>query len=81
MASKIATMKQGGDRRSENFKRPIGPLVSQEKAAKMMNVSPRSVQRATAIQSCRKSAGARGAMVYTKYISLAASVQHIFGQN
>ncbi len=45
-AARLATLRQGGDRRSEGFKSPIGDLNTQADAAKMLNVGKRSVERA-----------------------------------
>jgi hypothetical protein len=58
VSARIANIKRGGDRRSENFKPPIGGLIDRddeaglvgiERAAELMNVSVRSVERARAI--------------------------------
>src|SRR5262249_43175594 len=54
VAGRIANMKRGGDRRSENFKGSIDPLkpqdcdsiISKEKAASLLNVSEPTVRRA-----------------------------------
>jgi hypothetical protein len=56
VADKIRTLKHGGDRRSENFKGPIGllkdePGISLAEAAKLMSVSERSVKRARVVRS------------------------------
>lgn len=58
VSARIANIKRGGDRRSENFKPPIGGLIDGddeanlvgiERAAELMNVSVRSVERARGI--------------------------------
>lgn len=54
IAAKMATLKHGGDRKSKDqaANRPLDskPVVSQEQAAELMNVSPRSVRRAAKVQ-------------------------------
>jgi hypothetical protein len=49
VAAKIVTLKRGGDRRSENFKQPIGGLI-QENAATILNVGTTSTQRAARVR-------------------------------
>lgn len=49
VAAKIATLRHGGDRRSDDFKSPIG-LLKQPDAAKMMNVGVTSVKRAALVR-------------------------------
>ena len=44
VASRLANMQQGGDRKSENFNTEISVLISQPEAAAMLNVSTDSVQ-------------------------------------
>lgn len=44
VASRLANMQQGGDRKSEDFKTEISALISQPEAAKLLNVSTDSVQ-------------------------------------
>ena len=46
VAAKMADLNAGGDRRSDDFKAPIGALKTQREAADLLNVSRRSVQRA-----------------------------------
>jgi len=46
VAGKLATLKPGGDRRSEDFKGPIGPLKSIEDAANLLSVGTTGVKRA-----------------------------------
>lgn len=52
VAAKLATMRNGGDRRSESFSGSIDPLktVSTEDAAAALNVSPTSVKRAKSVR-------------------------------
>jgi len=42
VAARIADMPKGGDRRSKDFKAPIGASTSQPEAAEKMNVSRRA---------------------------------------
>lgn len=50
VAAKIANMSHGGDRKSDEIKRSIDPLISQPEAAKTLNVSVPSVKRAKVVQ-------------------------------
>lgn len=52
VAARVSTMKQGGDRRSEDFKAPNGALKkpAQDRVAKQLNVGERSVQRAASVR-------------------------------
>jgi len=50
VASRLANLKKGGDRRSEIFKGSIDLLKSQSDAAELMGVSVPSVKRAVAVQ-------------------------------
>ena len=46
VSARLATLKRGGDRRSEDFKGPIDPLKSSiNEAAELLNVSPKTVKR------------------------------------
>jgi len=44
VASRLANMQHGGDRKSEDFNTEISVLISQPEAAAMLNVSTDSVQ-------------------------------------
>lgn len=50
VAEKIANIGRGGDRRSEDFKTAIAVSVSDSDAAKLMNVSEDSIQRARKVR-------------------------------
>ena len=49
IAARLANIERGGDRKSVDFKSPIGGL-KQAAAAEMLNVSPKSVERAKTVQ-------------------------------
>ena len=49
VASRVATLKHGGDRKSENIKGQICPLNTQSEAASLLSVSPRSVKSARVV--------------------------------
>ena len=54
VAATLANLQYGGDRRSEDFKVPIGtlkePAVTMDQAAKLLNVSKRSIKRARVVR-------------------------------
>lgn len=51
VAEQLANMPRGGDRKSENIKVQNCTLVSQEEAAKQLNVSERSVKQARKVRT------------------------------
>ena len=51
IAEKVATMPRGGDRKSENIKGQNCPLISQEDAAKQLNISETSLKQARKVRS------------------------------
>jgi len=63
VASKIATLKRGGDRHSSNFK-VSGETLKQTKVAEMMKVSKASVKWASC-PNPRNSYGCLRALTYT----------------
>ncbi len=49
VAAKLVNATHGGDRKSQEIKLPNGNLIGMEKAAEMLNVSPRTVARAKTV--------------------------------
>ncbi len=78
VAAKIANIQRGGDRKSEDFKAPIGAL-KQDDAAGMLNVSRQSVQRAKKVQESGNALLI--ADVETGKVTVSAAAQHVSASN